>query len=123
MLAIDAFSGDAIPLHLLTTQALALYRRHLAPGGILAFHISNQHVDLEAPIAALAASAGMQARHVSTLANDQTGEFNATWILVTDNPAFFLQPPLVEHAFFPDDHPGLRLWTDDYSALLPVLRW
>ena len=50
-LVVDAFSGDAIPLHLLTTQALALYRRHLAPGGIIAFHISNRHVDLEPPIA------------------------------------------------------------------------
>ena len=51
VLVVDAFSGDAIPLHLLTTQAFALYRRHLAPGGIIAFHISNRHVDLEAPIA------------------------------------------------------------------------
>ena len=54
VLVVDAFSGDAIPLHLLTTQALELYRRHLAPGGIVAFHISNRHVDLEAPIALLA---------------------------------------------------------------------
>ncbi len=61
VLVVDAFSGDAIPLHLLTTQALALYRKHLAPGGIIAFHISNRHVDLEAPIALLAKSAGMQA--------------------------------------------------------------
>ena len=50
----DAFSGDAIPLHLLTKEAVALYRKHLAPGGILAFHISNRHVDLEPPIALLA---------------------------------------------------------------------
>ena len=61
VLVVDAFSGDAIPLHLLTTQALAIYRRHLAPGGIIAFHISNRHVDLEAPIALLAKSAGMRA--------------------------------------------------------------
>ena len=59
VLVVDAFSGDAIPLHLLTTQALALYRRHLAPGGIIAFHISNQHVDLEPPICA----AGEPGRH------------------------------------------------------------
>ena len=61
VLVVDAFSGDAIPIHLLTREALALYRRHLAPGGILAFHISNRHVDLEPPIALLAASAGMEA--------------------------------------------------------------
>jgi len=123
VLVVDAFSGDAIPLHLLTTEALALYRRHLVPGGVIAFHISNQHVDLEPAIAMLAASAGMQARHVNSLANDARGEFNATWMLVTDNAAFFLQPELVAHAFYPDEQPGLRLWTDDYSALLPVLRW
>ena len=123
VLVIDAFSGDAIPLHLLTTQALGLYRRHLAPGGILAFHISNQHVDLESPIALLAASAGMQVRRVHSLTNDDTGEFTATWMLVTDNPAFFQQPELLSQAFLSDPPPGHRVWTDDYSALLPFLHW
>ena len=104
-------------------EALAIYRRHLAPGGIIAFHISNQHVDLEGPIAALAASAGLQARHVHSLADESRGEFNATWILVTDNGDFFQQPELGSHAYYPDMKPGIRVWTDDYSALLPVLRW
>ena len=123
VLVVDAFSGDAIPIHLLTREALDLYRRHLAPGGVLAFHISNRHVDLEPPIAALAASAGMEARHVYSLGKDTPGEYSSTWILVTDNASFFLQPELVAHAFFPDTRPGLKPWTDDYSALLPVLRW
>ena len=123
VLIVDAFSGDAIPIHLLTREALDLYRRHLAPGGILAFHISNRHVSLEPAIAILAASAGMQARHVYSLQNDRLGEYTATWMLVTDNADFFLQPELVAHAFVPETKPGLRLWTDDYSALLPLLRW
>lgn len=123
VLVVDAFTGDAIPLHLLTKEALALYRRHLAPGGIIAFHISNQYVDLEAPIARLASAAGMQARHVNSLGSEARGEFVANWILVTDNAAFFLQPELVAHAFYPEENPRLRPWTDDYSALLPVLRW
>jgi hypothetical protein len=123
VLVVDAFSGDAIPLHLLTTQALALYRRHLAPGGIIAFHISNRHVDLEAPIAELATSAGMEARHVYTLAKEPLGEYTATWMLVTDNAGFFQQPELVAHAFYPKTLPGLRPWTDDFSSLLPVLHW
>ena len=92
VLVVDAFSGDAIPLHLLTTQALELYRKHLAPGGIIAFHISNRHVDLESPIALLARSAGMQAETFTTGANDQLGEFTATWMLVSDNSDFFAQP-------------------------------
>jgi SAM-dependent methyltransferase len=123
VLVVDAFSGDAIPIHLLTRQALDLYRRHLAPGGIIAFHISNRHVDLEPAIATLASSAGMQARHVYSLENERQGEYNATWMLVSDNPDFFVQPELAAHAFDPETRVGLRLWTDDYSALLPLLRW
>lgn len=123
VLVVDAFSGDAIPLHLLTTQALTLYRRHLARGGIVAFHISNQHVDLAPPIVLLAASAGMQTRSVTSLADDARGEFSATWVLVTDNTSFFTQPEVAAHSVVPEPKPGLRVWTDDYSALLPVLRW
>ena len=123
VLAVDAFSGDAIPLHLLTTQALTLYRRNLAPGGIIAFHISNRHVDLEPVVAAIAASAGMEARHVYTLANESTGEYTATWMLVTDNAAFLQQPELAARAFPPETEPRLRPWTDDFSSLVPVLHW
>ncbi|MGA7244931.1 MAG: fused MFS/spermidine synthase [Terracidiphilus sp.] len=123
VLVIDAFSGDAIPLHLLTAQALALYRRHLAPGGVIAFHISNRHVDLEAPIAVLAKTAGVKAVTVATAANDRRGEFTATWMLLSDNQDFFAQPEIARAAQYPVPVPGLRPWTDDYSALLPVLSW
>ena len=123
VLVIDAFSGDAIPLHLLTAQAVALYRKHLAPGGILAFHISNQHVDLEPPIGLLAKAAGMKSMRVSSFSNDAIGEFSATWMLLTDNEAFFSQPEVSERVHQPEERAGLRLWTDDYSSLLPVLRW
>ena len=123
VLVVDAFSGDAIPLHLLTAEALGLYRRHLAPGGILAFHISNQHVDLEPAIALLAQSAGMKAMRVSSAANSDRGEFSAYWVLVSGNAAFFAQPQVAAAGKPPMLKPGLRLWTDDYSSLLPLLRW
>lgn len=123
VLVVDAFSGDAIPLHLLTTQALSLYRRHLAPGGIIAFHISNRHVDLEAPVALLARSAGMQAIAITTPNNDARDEFTATWMLLSDNSVFFTQPELVRSAHQPEHIAGLRPWTDDFSSLLPVLHW
>jgi hypothetical protein len=123
VLVVDAFSGDAIPLHLLTEEAVTLYRQRLAPGGILAFHVSNQHVDLEPPIALLAHSAGMTAMRVSTAANDERGEFGASWMLLTDNPAFFAQSGVVGHGHPATLQPGLQLWTDDYSSLLPVLSW
>jgi len=122
VLVIDAFSGDAIPLHLLTTQAVALYRRHLAPGGILAFHISNQHVDLEPEIALLAKAAGMNARRVTNFPNDALGEFASTWMLVTDNPGFFSQKGVAGRIHELTEDPRVHLWTDDYSSLLPLLR-
>ena len=123
VLVVDAFSGDAIPLHLLTAEAIALYKRNLVPGGILAFHISNQHVDLEPEIALLAKSAGMQAMKRTSLENDPRGEFTATWILATDNGAFFDLPDVAAHLKSPVENPKVRLWTDDYSSLLPILRW
>ena len=122
VLAIDAFSGDAIPLHLLTTEAMTLYRKHLAPGGILAFHISNRHIDLEPAIYLLAESSGMQARTVQSYSNDQTGAFDATWVLVTANAAFFARPEVSALTRKTEQRPGLRVWTDDYSSLLPLLR-
>jgi hypothetical protein len=123
VLVVDAFSGDAIPVHLLTAEALALYRRHLAQKGILAFHISNRHVDLEPAIALLASSAGMQARRVSIASMRQPGEYTSTWMLVTANSDFFARPELFTVARVPETMPGLKVWTDDYSALLPVIRW
>jgi SAM-dependent methyltransferase len=123
VLVVDAFSGDAIPIHLLTTEALALYRRHLKPNGILAFHISNLHVDLEPAIALLADSAGMQARRVTNGSARQPGEFGSTWILVTADPDFFGQPELIVAGHMPKRMPGLKVWTDDYSALFPLIRW
>jgi SAM-dependent methyltransferase len=123
VLVVDAFSGDAIPVHLLTAEAIALYCRHLNPGGILAFHISNRHVDLAPPIVLLAQSAGMEARRISVNSPNDPGEFTSTWMLVTAAPAFFELPDVAPRAHVVAPRPGLRLWTDDYSALLPVLRW
>ena len=123
VLVVDAFSGDAIPIHLLTTEAMSLYRRHLAQKGILAFHISNRHVDLAPAIALLADSAGMQARRVSTNSIRQPDEYTSTWMLVTADPDFFAQPELSAVVRLPESQPGLKVWTDDYSALLPLIRW
>src|SRR5579871_286436 len=121
VLVIDAFSGDAIPLHLLTTEAIALYKSHLTPNGILAFHVSNQFLDLAPEIALLAASANMQSRSVDTPSNDAIGEFRSTWVLVTNNTAFLTSPSVAPYALPIDPIPSLRPWTDDYSSLLPLL--
>ncbi|HEX4039733.1 MAG TPA: fused MFS/spermidine synthase [Acidobacteriaceae bacterium] len=123
VLAIDAFTGDAIPIHLLAIQAMQVYRRQLAAGGILAFHVSNQYVDLAPEVGLLAAAAGMQARVVDTPSNDARGEYRATWVLVTSNAAFFSQPQLLLATLPVHPRSGLRAWTDDYSSLLPILQW
>ena len=123
VLVVDAFSGDAIPLHLLTQQAMQLYRRHLAPAGVIAFHVSNSYLDLAPEIERLAESVGMQARRVESLPVPAEGAYSATWVLVTADEQFFAKPAVeaVSTRIIPS--PGLRVWTDDYSSLLAVMRW
>jgi hypothetical protein len=123
VLIIDAFSGDAIPLHLLTVEAMAIYRRHLVPGGILAFHVSNQFVNLQPEIAELAAASGMQSRGVSSPEDRQSGEFRAWWVLATDNAAFLAQPAIAPHALAIAPVANVHAWTDNYSSLLPLVHW
>ncbi|HTD95435.1 MAG TPA: fused MFS/spermidine synthase, partial [Edaphobacter sp.] len=122
VLVVDAFSGDAIPLHLLTTEAIALYRRHLTPDGILAFHVSNQYLNLAPEIAQLAASANMQARLVESSSNEPRGEYRATWVLATASPTFLSLPEVAPATSPIAPIPGLRPWTNDYSSLLPILQ-
>ncbi len=123
VLVVDAFSGDAIPLHLLTVEAMAVYRKHLAPGGILAFHVSNQYVHLEPEIAQLAAASNFQSRLVSSQEDKQSGEFKASWILVTANQAFLDQPEFADRAAVIRPLPNVPAWTDNYSSLLPLVHW
>lgn len=122
VLAIDAFSGDAIPLHLLTTEAMALYQRHLAPNGIIAFHVSNQYLDLAPEIGKLARASNMQARVIDSEGDENTGVYRSTWVLLTKSPSFFRRSEVtVAAAIIPADT-RLRPWTDDYSSLLPILQ-
>jgi SAM-dependent methyltransferase len=123
VLVIDAFSGDAIPLHLLTQEAMAVYRRHLAPGGILAFHVSNRYVDLEPEVGELARASGFEARTVGSARNEATGEFSATWVLVTADGAFFARTDVEDHVAATEVRAGVKPWTDGYSSLVPLIRW
>ena len=123
VLVLDAFSGDAIPIHLLTAQAIALYRRHLPPGGVLAFHISSQYLDLAPQLALQAQNAGMSAVLVHSDADDARGIFAADWVLMTADAVLLHLPEIANAAQPLPQRPGLRLWTDDYSSLLPLLKW
>ena len=122
VLVVDAFSGDAIPLHLLTREAMEVYRRQLAVGGVIAFHVSNSYLNLAPVVARLADAEGMQARVVENEAVPAEGAYRATWVLVSGDAGFFARPGVRGVAMEIARQPGLRLWTDDYSSLLPVLQ-
>jgi SAM-dependent methyltransferase len=122
VIAIDAFSGDAIPVHLITSEALELYRRHLNPGGVIAFHVSNRYLRLASVVRQLADHAGLSATDIHSADDDDHAVFSAEWILVTDNSALtsaFKVSADTEDIGVPA---GLRRWTDDYNSLLPILR-
>jgi SAM-dependent methyltransferase len=123
VLAVDAFSGDAIPVHLLTREAYRLYWRHLKPDGVLAVHVSNRYLTLGPVVALAAAEMSKHSKMVSFEASDrdETEETDSDWVLVTSRPGFFDQPELkVAHRI--DPIAGLRMWTDDYSNLYRILR-
>ncbi len=122
VLVVDAFSGDAIPLHLLTVEAMELYRRHLAPGGVVAFHVSNQFLNLAPEIGELARASGMEARLFESSEDQARGEFRASWVLVSETPGYFAQGEMVRGTRIPAVA-GVKAWTDDYSSLLPVVEW
>jgi hypothetical protein len=108
---------------LLTREALALYRRHLRPDGVLVFHVSNQYIDLEPVVAGIADDAGLSAVSVHSHADEQTGLYYADWVLVTANQAFLHQPEVVNNGFPTPLKSGARLWTDNYSSVFPLLKW
>jgi SAM-dependent methyltransferase len=122
VLAVDAFSSDAIPVHLLTREAFQLYFRHLKPGGVLAVHVSNRFLDLQPVVAQLAEALGKEARVVDTEDDDANDLVATEWMLVTARRSFF-STPLLKHVVKPvPPRPNLRLWTDDYSNLFQILK-
>jgi len=123
VIAVDAFSGDAIPVHLLTAEAVRLYQRHMQAGAILAFHVSNSYLDLAPVVEEEAEHAGLSAVLVSSPDDEDTGGYAADWVLVTANRDFLSLPEIQGIAEEIDPKPGLRLWTDDYSSLWPVVKW
>ena len=126
VLGIDAFSGDAIPVHLLTKECFELYQYHLKPDGILAFHISSRYFDLAPVIRSLTAlepEVRRRAVMVAARSNQSQGVDSSDWVLITSNERF-LESNEVRRAIQPwtaEDRPPL-LWTDDYSNLLHLLR-
>lgn len=123
VLVVDAFSSDAIPTHLLTEEAFRVYERRLTPSGVLALHVSTRHLDLGPLVAGLAAKIGKSALEIHTAEDVERGIMDARWILVTSNSALLNRPRLRAVSRDPSGGvPPPRLWTDDYSNLLQVLK-
>jgi len=124
LIVVDAFSSDAIPVHLLTREALQLYMKKLSPGGLVALHISNRYLDLQPVVANLAVDAGLHAlRCFDTDDDPYPGKNSSDWVLVARHQADF--GPLRDNPrwIVPPAEPKKGLWTDDFSNLLSVYRW
>ncbi len=121
VLAVDAFSSDSIPVHLLTREAMQVYYRHLNPDGVLAVHVSNRYLDLAPVVAGEAKATGKLARVVDTDDDDTQDVFGATWVLLTSPSVGFGKEELSSSAEIKSKR-QVRLWTDDYSNLFQILR-
>ena len=121
VLAIDAFSGDAVPVHLITREALALYLKHIKPDGAVAFHITSRYLDLAPVVQKLSEDAGYEAALVVDRSSDNYYS-PSSWVIVTRNPALLNIPELLEKRVAAKQVAGMKLWTDDYSNLFQVLK-
>lgn len=122
VLVLDAFSSDAIPMHLLTEEAMQLYWQHLLPDGVLAIHISNNYLDLSSVLRNQAMAKGLTVLFMPTAA-DQANPAATEWVLITRNTRFLAQAVITEAARpWPRQlKPDLQ-WTDQRSNLFQVLK-
>jgi hypothetical protein len=123
MLLIDAFSGDVIPVHLLTRQAFELYLHHLKDTGILAVHVSNKYLDLKPVVQAAAEELNLRSLTITNNADPSKYIYTATWVLLF-RPGE--NPPLADTSngmpAWSRHNTKVRTWTDDYSSLFKLLR-
>ena len=121
VLALDAFSGDTIPIHLLTLEAMTAYVKHLVPEGVIAVHVSNRHLDLAPVVRGPAHRLGLKTLAVDYAAresDDEIGE-SSNWILCTRSEPALLE--LSPHATKSVDTREI-VWTDNRSDLFSILR-
>lgn len=124
VLVLDAFSSDAIPVHLLTREAFAVYLRHLRPGGVLAVHVSNRFLDLAPVVEGLRVHYKLSGATVSHFSlPDKIWDFGSNWVLLSADPRS-LSDPAIQSEVLADETPArhVPLWTDDYASVFPLLR-
>ncbi|MBN8579906.1 MAG: fused MFS/spermidine synthase [Anaerolineae bacterium] len=123
VLILDTFSSDAIPAHLITKEAFAIYLQHMTPDGILIAHISNRHIDLRPVLYGLAQEFGLTGLVVDTGGEDALDSYPSRFVILSPNPQSLQIPELQARAVPLDDSYGtVRLWTDDYSNLFQIIR-
>jgi hypothetical protein len=126
VLVIDAFSSDAIPVHLLTREALAVYRAHLDDDGVLLFNISNRYLDLEPVLAELAADADPPLTCVAwpdLFGEEASGKSASHWVMMSASPEALKKARGTGPWRAARRRPGMAAWRDDYSNLLGVIKW
>ncbi len=125
VLALDAFSSDAIPVHLLTREAFAIYLKHLDPDGIIAVHISNRYLNLRPVVEGLARELGLGTVTVSedNLKEGEWWVYRSTWVLVSRNHTLLTNPRVFDAADTADED-GTReiVWTDDHASVFEILK-
>lgn len=124
LLVLDAFSSDAIPVHLLTKEAFELYQRHVNTNGIIAVHISNHYLDLEPVVANLARHFGYK---LASIDYEETDEewwlYSSTWVLLSHNDQIMDSPAIRNAASTVQTNTvKVPLWTDDFASLFQILR-
>jgi hypothetical protein len=129
LLVLDAFSSDAIPVHLLTREAFEIYLKRLKPSGIIAVHVSNRYLSLPPVVFSVADRFGLKWAFIgldATIAVDedeQAAYYNSDWILVSRDPEILKKPIIADAATDPRaELPKADMWTDDLSNLLPILK-
>ena len=120
LIAVDAFSGDSIPMHLLTAECADIYRRRLTPGGVLALHISNRVLSLDPVARGVARYLGWTAVQVVSADDPAVGESSSQWVLITQNAEFLKRTGLSQKSSEWSDRAPIT-WTDDFASLWQVL--
>lgn len=124
VLVIDAFSSDAIPVHLMTREAMQVYARHLAPYGVIAFHVTNRYLELSPVVELIAQEAGFRAALVADepQADGRALTAFSDWVLVSRNEQLLMSPSVRGKQYVIDQIQGLKPWTDDFNNLFKVLK-
>jgi hypothetical protein len=123
LIVVDAFSSDAIPIHLATREALRVYLGKLAENGILTFHITNRRLNLEPVMGNLARDAGLVAFYDRDLSPGPPGKESSEWVVMARRTEDLHELPSAGQWQPLEPDPNARVWTDDFSNILSVLRW